>query len=217
MRSRRASSSGAKRGVQRHGRAVMQGRRRLDVQPSDMEQRQDGEHVIVGREPMHVLAHDAVPEQCLLAQHRALRPTRGPGGVDDKQRRREVDARVAARAAPRAEQLFEREAARRRKVEPDDACLRLRLGKRCDHGPKCLLDQERAARMRRSRMKSCSGDGKPPVQRHEHRAEPRAGIEQDEIVRDGSRRACRHGRRARSPSSEASARAAASMRAANPA
>ena len=52
-------ASGAKRGVQRDGRAELQRRRGLDVEPADMEQRQHGQHVIVGGQSVHVLAHHA--------------------------------------------------------------------------------------------------------------------------------------------------------------
>ena len=39
-----------------------------------MEEGQYGQHVIVGGEIVHVLAHQGVPQQRFLAQHRALGP-----------------------------------------------------------------------------------------------------------------------------------------------
>ena len=61
--------------MDRHGRAMLQRRCGLDIEAANMEEGQHGQHVIVGRHVVHVLAHDAVPEQRFLAQHRALRPS----------------------------------------------------------------------------------------------------------------------------------------------
>ncbi len=55
------------RGVRRearmdgHGGTEVQCRRGLDVEAADMEERQHGEHVIIGGEAVHVLAHHPVP------------------------------------------------------------------------------------------------------------------------------------------------------------
>ena len=94
--------------VDRDRRAEVQRRRGLDVEPADMEHRQHGQHVIGGGKVVHVLAHRAVPEQRLLAQHRALRTSGGAGGVDHQQRRRHVHMRVTPVAACRVEQRCQR-------------------------------------------------------------------------------------------------------------
>ncbi len=168
--------------MDRHGGAELQRRRGLDVEAADMEERQHGEDVIVRGQAVHVLAHHAVPQQRLLPQHRALGPPGGAGGVDDQQRAAEVGVRVAAIAAARRQQRVECGASRRREIEPDDAGVR----------------QTACPAAGRTAAKACSttstftdgigqdeqllGHREPPVQRHQHGAEPRAGIEQHQIV-----------------------------------
>ena len=106
-----------------HGGADVQRRRGLDIEAADMEERQHGEHMIVGGEAVHVLAHHPVPQQRLLPQHRALGPSRGAGGVDDQQRAAEIGVRIAAVAVRPRQQRVECAAPRRREIEPDDAGL----------------------------------------------------------------------------------------------
>jgi len=48
--------------MDRHGRAVLQRRRGLDVEAADVEEWQHGEDVIAGGEAVHVLAHHGVPQ-----------------------------------------------------------------------------------------------------------------------------------------------------------
>ena len=93
--------------VQGHSRANLQRRRGLDVQSANVKERQHGQDVILCRHVVHVLAHHGVPEQRLLAQHRAFRPASCAGGVDDQQRGREIDVRVAAVAGAGAEKIIE--------------------------------------------------------------------------------------------------------------
>ena len=111
--------------MQRHGRAELQRRRGLDVQPADMEQRQRIQDMVLRRHVMRVLAHHGVPDQRLLAQHRALRAAGGAGGVDEQQRVGEIGMRVAAVAGARREQIVERRL--RREIEADDRDVGQRL------------------------------------------------------------------------------------------
>ena len=73
-------------------------------------------------------------------------------------------------------------AARRRKVEADDAHVGQRLGQRSDDGREGLLHDERLHRGIAEDV-DLLRHGEAPVERHQQRAEPRAGIEQHEIVR----------------------------------
>ena len=173
-------ASGVKRGMQRHGRAELQRRRGLDVEPADMEQRQHGEHVIVRRHVVHVLAHHGVPHQRLLAQHRALRAAGRARGVDDQQRAGEIDVRVAAVAAAGREQIVEA-MPRRRKSRPTMRTS----GSACFSGATtaakpCSTHQRLHRRI--GQDEHLLRHREPPVERHQHRAEPRAGIEQHQIV-----------------------------------
>ena len=87
-----------------------------------MEERQHRQDMIVRGEAVHVLAHHPVPQQRLLPQHGAFRPSGGAGGVDDQQRARQLGIRDASVAARSSQQSTECVSARRRKVEPNDAC-----------------------------------------------------------------------------------------------
>ena len=68
-----------------HMRAAQQGWQRLDVQATDMEQRQDVQHHIIGRHRIGFMAHHGVRDHRRLRQRRALWPARGSRGVDDHQ------------------------------------------------------------------------------------------------------------------------------------
>ena len=86
--------------------------------------------------------------------------------------------RIAAVAAAGREQVIER---RRREIEADDAHVRQRLLQRLDDGREALLDHQRLHR-RIGEDEHLLRHREPPVERHQHRAEPRAGIEQHQIV-----------------------------------
>ena len=163
--------------------AQLQRRRGLDVEPADMEQRQHGEDMILRRHVVHVLAHGGVRHQRVLAQYRALGMAGRARGVDDEQGAGCIDVVTAAVAAPTAtlQQSGKRGTASWRKIEADDAharqCRRKRFDDRrksllhhqCFHA--CIAQDEQLLRHRET-----------PVDRHQHRAEPGAGVEQDKIV-----------------------------------
>ncbi len=90
--------------------------------------------------------------------------------------------RIAAIAAAGGEQVVERIAAWRRKIEADDA----RVRQRCFSGRQtaanaCSTTSTFARRV--GQNEHLLRHREPPVQRHQHRAEPRAGVEQHQIVR----------------------------------
>ena len=146
-----------------------------------MEERQHGQHMIVRGEAVHVLAHHPVPQQRLLPQHRALGPSGGARGVDDQQRTGEIGMRIAAVAARARQQRVECASPRRRKIEPDDAGVGQALFQRGQNLRKGLFEHQHLDRGVRQ-DEQLFGHRKPPVQRHQHGAEPRAGIEQHQIV-----------------------------------
>src|SRR5437660_10225813 len=100
----------------RYGRAVLQRRRSLNVEATDMEEGQHGQHVIVGGKTVHVLTHYSVPQQRFLPQHRTLGPAGGARGIDDQEWTREIAVRIAAVATRVSEKAIECAACRRRKV-----------------------------------------------------------------------------------------------------
>ena len=173
---------GGEAGMDGHGRAVMQRRRGLDVQPADVKERQHGQHVVVGTEPMHVLAHDAVPEQRLLAQHRALGSPGGAGGVDDQQRTGHVGVRIAAVTRGSRQQGVQRRALGWRKIEADGVGIRQGFRKRWENFRERRFEHQHLGGGVREN-EQLFGDRQPPVQRHQHGAEPGAGVEQHQVVR----------------------------------
>ena len=173
---------GSEAGVQRDGGAQLQRRRGLDVEPADVEQRQHGQHVVLRRHVVHVLAHHRVAHQRLLAQHGALRAAGGAGGVDDEQRGGRVDMRVAAVAAGALEQRRQRGAMRGRIVEADDARSWQGRLERLDHRRQGLLDDQYLHRGVAQDV-DLLRHREPPVERHQQGAEPGAGIEQHQDVR----------------------------------
>jgi hypothetical protein len=130
---------------------------------------------------VHVLAHHGVPQQRLLAQHRALGAPGGARRVDDEQRRGEIRMRVAAVAARFRDQQVERGQVFAREVEADSACLRQRSSERRDNLRERLFDHQRLHRGI-GEDEHLLRDGEAPVERHQHGAEPRAGVEQHEII-----------------------------------
>src|SRR5262249_37629337 len=70
--------------MQRDSCADLQSRRGLNVQPPDMEKRQNRQHVVVRRKVMHVLTHHGVPDERLLTQQRAFGAPSGARGVDEE-------------------------------------------------------------------------------------------------------------------------------------
>ncbi len=87
--------------MDRHGRAMVQRWRGLDVEAADVEEGQHGKHMITGGEAVHMLAHDSVPQQGFLAQHGALGSSGRAGGIDDQQRAGQIGIWIAAVAASR--------------------------------------------------------------------------------------------------------------------
>src|SRR5262245_4290974 len=98
----------------------LQGRRRLDIKATDMEQRQYRQDVIRRRHIVHVLAHDGIPQQRLLTQHGAFRTPGRARGVDDQQRRAVVNATVATIAAAGGDQRGQRSARRGCEIDADN-------------------------------------------------------------------------------------------------
>ena len=179
-------AQGVERGIrgkarmQRDGGAGLQRRRGLDIQPADVEQRQHGQHMIVGGEIMHVLAHHRVPKERLLPQHRAFRPAGGARGVHEEERTRGIDVRVAVVAVALRQQMLEC-AGDLSLVEADDADIGLRLPQRRHHGGERVLHEQRLHRCVHE-DEQLLGNGEPPVERHQQRAEPRTSVEQHEII-----------------------------------
>ena len=91
--------------------------------------------------------------------------------------------RIAAVAARLRQQRIERAALRRRKIEPDDACVGQALFKRRAGSPAKACSSTSTLHRGIRQDEQLLGDRQPPVQRHQHRAEPRAGVEQHQIVR----------------------------------
>ena len=87
--------------------------------------------------------------------------------------------RIASAASLTRQQAFEGHAVRRRKIEADDGSPWREFGK---DSLKCLLEHQHLG-AGIGEDEELLGDSQPPVQRHQHRAEPRACIEQDQIVR----------------------------------
>ena len=66
--------------------AERKGGNRLDVQPADMEHRQEGQDAVVRRHVVHVLAVDGIPGQRILRKDGTLRPAGRPRRVDQQHR-----------------------------------------------------------------------------------------------------------------------------------
>ena len=162
--------------MQRHGGAQLQRRYRLDVEAADMEQRQHRQHVILRRHRVQVLAHHCVGQQGLLCEYGALGPSRCARGVDDQQRRAPIDIRFAAVAAIGSHQVGQRDATVGRMIQANN--LRLRG---CDRARE-RLGHEQCAHIGVGQDELQFRHRKPPVQRHQHRAQPRAGVEQHQVV-----------------------------------
>ena len=146
-----------------------------------MEERQHGQHMIVGVKAVHVLAHHAVPQQRLLPEHGAFRPAGRARGVDQQQRARRIDMRVAAVAAPTVEQGGKRHVGRGLVVEADDREIGQGLPQRRGHRAECgFQHQHLGGGIRQD--EHLLGDGEPPVKRHQHRTEARARVKQHQIV-----------------------------------
>ena len=96
----------------------------MNVETADMKERQNGQHVVVGGEAVHVLAHHPIPQQGLLSQYCALWPSCRARCVDDQQRAGEVGPSRAAVTARSRQQGIERDAVWRREVEAYDRRLR---------------------------------------------------------------------------------------------
>ena len=106
-------------------------------------------------------------------------PPGGAGGVDDQQRRGEIDVRVAAIAAARCRAGRRTSGAKSRPtMRTSGSACRQRL----DDRRKTLLHHQHLHRRIRQ-DEHLLGHGEPPVERHQHRAKPRAGVEQHQIVR----------------------------------
>ncbi len=90
--------------------------------------------------------------------------------------------RIAAVAACARQQRVECASSGRRKIEPDDAGVGQALFQRGQNVRKRLFEHQHLYRSIRQ-DEQLLGHRKPPVQRHQHGAEPRAGIEQHQIVR----------------------------------
>ena len=90
--------------------------------------------------------------------------------------------RMAAVAAGLRQQRAERAALRGSKIEPDDACGGQALFKPGQDRGEGLLEHQHLYRGVRQ-DEQLLGHRQPPVQRHQHGAEPCAGIEQHEVVR----------------------------------
>jgi hypothetical protein len=172
---------GCETAVHRHGCAKLQGRCGLDVQSADMKKREHGQNMIVAGHAVHVLAHRCVPDQCLLSQHGAFRTAGGAGGVDDQQRRQHIDVRIAVVARARGQQLVKALSARRLELDADDACVRQCLSQRGDHRCEGFLHEQRLHRGI-GQNKKLFRHGQPPVDRHQHGAEPSAGVKQHKII-----------------------------------
>ena len=185
---RAVERNGGKRRIRRearmdcHGCTKMQGRRGLDVEATDVKEGQHGEDMITGGEVVHVLAHHGVPQQRFLSQHRALGPSGCTRGVDDQQRTGEIGMRIAAVAARAPQQRVERASMERRKIEAHDACVGHAFFQHRQNIRKGLFEHQHLYRGI-GQNEQLLGHGKPPVQRHQHGAESRAGIEQHQIVR----------------------------------
>ena len=72
--------------MQGHGATDEKAGHHLDVDAADMKQRQNIQNVVGRREIMGMKARYSVPENSLLGEHRAFRPSRGTRGVDDEER-----------------------------------------------------------------------------------------------------------------------------------
>ena len=90
--------------------------------------------------------------------------------------------RIAAVAARPRQQRVECASPWRRKIKPDELRVGQALFQRGQNRRKGLFQHQHLDRGIRQ-DEQLLGDRKPPVQRHQHGAEPRAGIEQHEIVR----------------------------------
>ena len=84
--------------------------------------------------------------------------------------------------SPCASRLLECLATRRREVESDDGDSRRSSLKLRKNALKCLLEHQNLGASIGDN-EELLGDSQPPVQRHQHRAKPRARIEQNQIVR----------------------------------
>ena len=90
--------------------------------------------------------------------------------------------RIAAVAARLRQQQVKRASLGRGKIEPHDGCVRQAFFKRWQNLRKSLLEHQHlypGIRQNEQLLGHC----KTPVQRHQHRAEPCAGIKQHQIVR----------------------------------
>ena len=90
--------------------------------------------------------------------------------------------RIAAVAARARQQRVECDSARRRKIEPDDGGVGQAFCQLGQNSRECLFEHQHLDRGVRQ-DEQLLGHRQPPVQRHQHGAEPRAGIEQHQIVR----------------------------------
>ena len=90
--------------------------------------------------------------------------------------------RIAAVAARLRQQQVKRSSLGRGKIEPHDGCVRQAFFKRWQNLRKSLLEHQCLHRGIREN-EQLLGHGEAPVERHQHGAEPGAGIEQHQIIR----------------------------------
>ena len=166
--------------VQRDGRAQLQRRRGLDVEPADVEQRQHGQHMIVA-------------PSCRACAGSSRRSRPAPPGAAPRPSAGRWCRRCRRSAAGRRDR---RAGCGRRRLRRQQASNAMRDGaksrptmrtsgsacvKRRDNGAKACSTTS-ALRRRIGEDEHLLGHREPPVERHQHRAEPRAGVEQHQIV-----------------------------------
>ncbi|MCY1358721.1 hypothetical protein D9M69_452630 [compost metagenome] len=159
-------------------RTDRQRRQGLEAQAADVEQRQHGEHGVAGRQALDLGGDGHVGQQVALGMHRGLGGTRGARGVDQQHRcvPRFGDLQavwVRGGGVQPARQLRHRdEGAGGRRG------LRQRLGGRCEVG---VVHQH--PRLAVGQHGGPLGGGKPVVQRHQLRTEPRQRKQQHDLQR----------------------------------
>ncbi|MCZ7559584.1 MAG: hypothetical protein M5U30_05605 [Burkholderiaceae bacterium] len=176
--------------MQHHGAAGTQRRRGLVVEPTDVEQRQCREDVVVFGEIVHRRAVQRVPGDGILREHDALGPAGGARGVADEQRGAGIGVTFVRLARARGRRGGRLAAARqergaigpaRRALAPGDR--RIAAHRRAQHLG--VLDELRLDEQQRWRAIGENlpvlGRSQPPVQRQEHRAQPRAGEQQRDL------------------------------------
>jgi hypothetical protein len=166
--------------LENDGGACMQRRQGLDVEPADMEHRQESQDPVGADEVVHRRAVDGIPLQRVLGQHRALRPPCRARGVDDQYRvlepspprRRAIVLNESGVITPALAGEAESDQMAYRQLGPDrlDAVAKLRIAEQ--HRRLGVLQDIAMLRRRQ-----------PPVQRHADRADPRAGQHERQELR----------------------------------